>query len=150
MSSSVAALFATVTATTPVEAWSARTGQPLSVPDDVRVQPLPGGIALVGVGVALQLASGDEDGAVEAVVEEQLAPFRQAGSTVPDPKPVACTVGGAATTCLGVTVEVVPGATLRVLAGQRPGADWTATCLQRSSASSSLCDLVVKRSPKPQ
>lgn len=148
----VALLFAAIgvaSAQTPLlDTWKTRTGLPLQPMAGVQVQPAEGGMALVGAGVSLLLAPAHEKNPLEGALKGQLAPFEQAGGKASAPVSVACTLGGAPASCLEAVVEVAPGASMRVLAAHRTGADWSAVCLQRRKASTALCDAVIEITAK--
>ena len=130
-----------------LETWNTRTGLTLHAADGVQVQPAEGGVALVGRGVSLLLAPAKGDAPARSALEGQLAPFLMAGATAPKASSTACTIGGQAASCLEATIEMAPGASMRILAGHRSDADWTVVCLQRSQAASALCDGVLQVVP---
>lgn len=130
-----------------LQTWTTRTGLSLAVPEEGHMQPAEGGVALVGSGISLLLSPASGDSPLQAALDAQLAPFLIAGSPKPTPRKLSCTLGGKPATCLEATVEVAPGASLRLLAGHRPNTDWTAVCLQRAKADTSLCDAVLQADP---
>lgn len=132
-----------------VDAWRRRTGLPLVIDASVRPQPAEGGVALVGRGVSLLLAPAAADRPLHTALQGQLAPFVQAGSKATALREVPCTMGGGGAVCMETSVELAPGASMRLVAAHREGADWTATCLVRSSASVGLCEGAFAVSEKP-
>lgn len=138
-------LFLVALASDPLlQTWTTRTGLSLAVPEKGHLQPAEGGVALVGSGISLLLSPASGDTPLQAAIDAQLAPFLITGSPKPTPRKLSCTLGGKPATCLEATVEVAPGASLRLLAGHRPNTDWTAVCLQRAKADTALCDAVLK------
>ena len=148
----VALFFAAIglaSAQTPLlDTWMTRTGLSLQPTAGVQVQPAEGGMALVGAGVSLLLAPAHEKSPLEAALKGQVAPFEQAGGKASTPISVPCSLGGAPASCLEAVVEVAPGASMRLLAAHRKGADWSAVCLQRRKASTALCDAVIQVTAK--
>ena len=127
-----------------LETWRTRTGLVLQQSEGVQIQPAAGGMAMVGRGVSLLLSPATAAEPLQAALKAQYAPFTQAGGTASPARAVSCSLGGAPATCLTVTVEVTPGASMRLLAAHRAGSDWTAVCLQRNRADATLCDAVIR------
>lgn len=132
-----------------VDVWRRRTGLPLVIDASVRAQPAEGGMALVGKGVSLLLAPAASDRPLHAALQGQLAPFVQAGSKATALREVPCTMASGVARCIETSVELAPGASMRLVAAHREGSDWTATCLVRSTASAGLCAGVFALSEKP-
>jgi len=120
-------------------AWSARTGLELAVPPGGHVQDTPDGLALVGSGESLLLTDGKGIEGADAALARMWAPFVASGVATPTPAEVACQVGDTATTCRSARLEIAPGATLALLAGQPPGADWVLVCLDRDPRRPGVC-----------
>ena len=135
----LALLGAATAAPADLTAWSARTGLALSSPTVGATQQTPDGLALVGAGESLLLADSKGDGALDTALAAMWAPFVEMGIARPTPTDEACVVGGVPTTCRSAVVEVAPGATLHLLAGQPDGADWLLVCLDRDPARPGPC-----------
>lgn len=124
---------------TDLAAWSARTGLELAVPAGGHVQDTPDGVALVGAGESLLLTDGKGTEGADAALARMWAPFVATGVATPIPAAVPCQVGDTATTCRSATLEIAPGATLSLLAGQPAGADWVVVCLDRDPTRPGVC-----------
>jgi hypothetical protein len=121
--------------------WEAALGLPLAGRGEARAEGA--GLVLLGPGESLLLRPVDpaatDAAALEAALDEQLAPFRGAGLKPGAAEGAACAVAGQPGRCLSARVEVGPGAALAVRAGRRPGAPWVAVCLDRRPQEAGPC-----------
>ena len=124
-------------------AWTARTGLELAVPPGGHVQDTPDGLALVGPGESLLLTDGQGSAGADAALSRLWAPFVASGIAAPTPADAPCRIRDAAATCRSATLEVAPGATLGLIAGQPPGADWVLVCLDRDPRRPGVCAGVI-------
>lgn len=131
-----------------VAEWESRTGGALVLDETTRLEPgLGGSLVVAGPGTSLFLLLDSSEGAARKALDAQIAPFTQAGIRAPTVAEVACTVAGTAATCLTATLEVAPGAAMRLLAGQSLEDGFTAVCLDRKGAWAAPCQGVISARP---
>lgn len=128
-------------------AWATRTGLPLQRPATGAVQQTPDGLALVGAGESLLLADGSGPAALDAALAAMWAPFVASGIARPTPTDAPCAVGPTPATCRSASLEVAPGATLHLLAGQPADADWLLVCLDRAPERPGACAGLLEQRP---
>lgn len=122
--------------------WALRTGVTLATPAHVQPAPDGEGLALVDRKVGLALVPAAAETPARSALDAQLAPFLAAGVPAPEVLTVPCRLVGAPAECLAATLEVAPGASLRLLAGS--AADWAAVCLDRGGAVDRICGPVIQ------
>ena len=130
--------------------WSTRTGVALaSIPDTRAQDGGDGSLVGAGRGTSLLLSTDVAPGAARRALDAQLAPFLAAGIAAPPVTDTPCTVAGQASTCLTATLQVAPGASMRLLAGHADVDGWTAVCLDRKGVDRwpAPCDGVIGQQP---
>lgn len=124
-------------------AWALRTGVSLATPAHVQPAPDGEGLALVDRKVGLALVPASTESPARSALDAQLAPFLAVGIAAPEVRTVPCRLVGRAAECLAATLDVAPGASLRLLAGSV--GDWAAVCLDRGGAVERICGPVIQR-----
>jgi len=119
-----------------------------AAPDGCRVAANNDNVVIDCAGVALLVAAGDgaRSGLVR-LVDEQVAPFAQAGLPVTEAEDVACTLKGVPARCVSREVSVPGGAAMRVLGGVAADGSYTAICLRRGAGVADACADVVVATP---
>ena len=117
-------------------------------PDGCRVAANNDNVVIDCAGIALLVAAGDgaRSGLIR-LVDEQVAPFAQAGLSVTEAQDVACTLKGVPASCISREVSVPGGATMKVLGGVAADGSYTAICLRRSAGVADACADVVVPTP---